>query len=224
MSPILKRDVGEQLRQARRLAAVTTGLISSADDDGSNSHLEPDDRSYHFRSLESQSSGGGTSSSRRMGIGVDDPDSQRVLAGDQWNRTTSDPFGPTSPAGTAGHAGPAGPAGLVAEHNRNRDGRGKASARGKGKARDSDEEALPPRSGLWEVLDNTRDSAEEDDRRGEQDTMLPPRFKLQREAEDGGPDIARGRGPMEFEEPEHGVKYLSPLMDLRNLLLEVSPM
>jgi hypothetical protein len=27
---------------------------------------------------------------------------------------------------------------------------------------------------------------------------------------------------MGFEEAEHGVKHLSPLMDLRNLLLEVS--
>jgi hypothetical protein len=40
--------------------------------------------------------------------------------------------------------------------------------------------------------------------------------------EDEGPDISRGRGQMEFEEEEHGVKHLSPLVDLRNLLLEVS--
>jgi hypothetical protein len=33
LSPILKRDVGEQLRQAHRLAWVTTGLISSSEDD-----------------------------------------------------------------------------------------------------------------------------------------------------------------------------------------------
>lgn len=54
--------------------------------------------------------------------------------------------------------------------------------------------------------------------------MLAPRFELHREDEDedGGPDTSRRRGQMEFEEPEHGVKHLSPLMDLRNLLLEVS--
>jgi hypothetical protein len=130
-----------------------------------------------------------------MGIGVEDPESQRALAADRWGRTT----------------------GMVLEHNR-RDGRSKG--KGKGTERDSDEEGLPPRRGAWEELDRARASAEEEGGQAEQDAMLGQRYKGIRE--DEGPDISRGRGQMEFEEEEHGVKHLSPLVDLRNLLLEVS--
>jgi hypothetical protein len=130
-----------------------------------------------------------------MGIGVEDPESQRALAADRWGRTT----------------------GMVLEHNR-RDGRSKG--KGKGTERDSDEEGLPPRRGAWEELDRARASEEEEGGQGEQGAILGQRYKGIRE--DDGPDISSRRGQKEFEETEHGVKHLSPLMDLRNLLLEVS--
>jgi hypothetical protein len=199
MSPILKRDVGEQLRQARRLASVTTGLISSSEDDLSRAHhlSSADVNTDKLKTpLHSQTwDEGGTSSGRRMGIGVEDPESQRALAADRWGRTT----------------------GMVLEPNR-WDGRSKG--KGKGRARDSDEEALPPRRGAWEELDRARAIEEEEGGQGEQGVILGQRYKGIRE--DDGPDISSRRGQMEFEETEHGVKHLSPLMDLRNLLLEVS--
>lgn len=69
MSPILKRDVGEQIRQAKRLAAAVTGHPLDH---------ERDQYQYHSHSEYEEVEGGGnayaTSSSSRIGIGEDEDD------------------------------------------------------------------------------------------------------------------------------------------------------
>ena len=75
MSPILKRDISEHVRHARRLVAAATGQIF---DDRIESAAE-DGRS---KPSETYASG----SSPRQGIGVYEDDRQKWYAGGRWER------------------------------------------------------------------------------------------------------------------------------------------
>ncbi|WVQ75925.1 hypothetical protein IAR50_005560 [Cryptococcus sp. DSM 104548] len=73
MSPILKREIGEQFRQARKLAAAATGVPYHDDHNGPPYEEQPEDRIYKPGK---PSSGGiegsyASSSSARQGIGVE---------------------------------------------------------------------------------------------------------------------------------------------------------
>ncbi|WVQ98114.1 hypothetical protein IAU59_005236 [Kwoniella sp. CBS 9459] len=99
MSPILKRDITEQLRQAKRLAQATTGLTfdSGADLDASTSSSIPAD-SYAQPTYTS-------GSSARQGIGIDKIEVDSALP--SWKGSTT----PTlrDEYHTAGAGGAAGP-------------------------------------------------------------------------------------------------------------------
>lgn len=69
MSPILKRDVGEQLRQAKRLAAAVTGHSPPFDNSYDHDHVSPSPEDTWRRSHDGNAYA--TSSSSRRGIGVD---------------------------------------------------------------------------------------------------------------------------------------------------------
>ena len=80
MSPILKRDIGEHIRHARRLAAAVTGQETE------DEHYKHD--SYHHEEWLKHPDPNASGSSARHGIGVDEDEdeSDRVKSG-EWKRT-----------------------------------------------------------------------------------------------------------------------------------------
>ncbi|TYJ56006.1 hypothetical protein B9479_003248 [Cryptococcus floricola] len=75
MSPILKRDIGEQFRQARKLAAATSGIAHHDDHSYNNPPYEEQPEDWIYKSGQPTSGGiagsYASSSSARQGIGVE---------------------------------------------------------------------------------------------------------------------------------------------------------
>lgn len=73
MSPILKRDVGEQIRQAKRLASVITGhTLENGHDHGYEQiHQSPSKHEYHNEHENGNAYATSSSSRRGIGIGVE---------------------------------------------------------------------------------------------------------------------------------------------------------
>ena len=75
MSPIIKRDISEHVRHARRLAAAATGQIF-------DDRIETSPGEERFQPLKTYASG----SSPRQGIGVYEDDRQTWYPGARWER------------------------------------------------------------------------------------------------------------------------------------------
>jgi hypothetical protein len=91
MSPILKRDVGEQLRQAKRLAAAVAGHSPPLEDE--YDHVSPSPDETWRRSHDGNAYA--TSSSSRRGIGVDGHEEDTGPPRRSWEgRTYAQPSNP----------------------------------------------------------------------------------------------------------------------------------
>jgi len=93
MSPILKRDVGEQIRQAKRLASVITGhTLENGHDHGYEQiHQSPSKHEYHNEHENGNAYATSSSSRRGIGIGVEGEEEDTGPPGlrrGSWERKT----------------------------------------------------------------------------------------------------------------------------------------
>ncbi|WVF69743.1 hypothetical protein IAT40_004522 [Kwoniella sp. CBS 6097] len=94
MSPILKRDITEQLRQAKRLAQATTGSNFDSDQDVHTSSSSSSSYSYEIspsNPITSSAAAYTSGSSARQGIGVDRVEVDSALP--NWRESTTPTLG-----------------------------------------------------------------------------------------------------------------------------------
>jgi len=173
MSPILKRDVGEQIRQAKRLASVITGHTLENGHDHGYEQIHQSPSKYEYHNEHENGNAYATSSSSRRGIRI----------------------------GVEGEEEDTGPPGL-----RRGSWERKTFAQAQAQSVKGKERAL--------------EEDEEDEEGMERLAMLPLSLD---ESGSGGMRVVGGRTAVEWFRDE--VLTMSPTrwVDLRNLLLEVSP-
>ena len=203
MSPILKRDISEQIRQARRLATATLSSKHSHDDrqqlfDNVKHEGREDDQSRGSSKLGSLSYT--SSSSPRKGIGVEEEEEERPTSAWDWTDDVRD-----------------------ASQGKGMKGKEKASVNEMEHEEDEEEEEQV-RTGPIFVM---KEPDGGDVRIGEDERMLEV------DTEQEGEEIRMSRvtsltgprgtmGTMEIDDAMGMGKRCGRLKDLRNLILEVS--